>query len=294
MKKIVLLAATFALAAMGANAQYVTKALNDDGESTFKWANASDFVPVIVGEAEGETMTGKIKLDMRPDDQTKHLYVWDNTFVAGDGSGMNSFGQLEDHFAMKVGTVGWSGLGVIKDGATDFSFLDDTYMLHFGIKGDPTNPLAIGIGDAKFTIGDNAFIDNGKSYKVLGTFKNDGEWYYVDIPFSVIKTVAGGTVFADANGGAKAYKNNFFWLLAGGTQGKEVHLDNIFFYKDKTLAPVTTKGDVNGDGTVNVADVTALVNVIAGAQTSTAADINGDGTVNVADVTALVNLIAGN
>lgn len=234
MKKITLLIAAFALAAMSANAQYVTKALNDDGESTFNWTNASDFVPVIVGEAEAEAMTGKIKLDMRPDDTTKHLYVWDNTFVSGDGSGMNSFGQLEDHFAMTVGTVGWSGLGVIKDGATDFSFLDDTYVLHFGIKGDPTNPLGFGIGDAKFTIGNSAFVDNGTSYKVLGTFTNDGEWYYVDIPFSAIKTVGGGTVFASSNGGPTAYTSNFWWLLAGGTQGAQVHLDNLFFYKDNS------------------------------------------------------------
>ena len=52
-------------------------------------------------------------------------------------------------------------------------------------------------------------------------------------------------------------------------------------------------GDVNADGSVNVSDVTALVNQIigSGSYSAQACDMNGDGEVNVSDVTALVNLI---
>ena len=55
------------------------------------------------------------------------------------------------------------------------------------------------------------------------------------------------------------------------------------------------KGDVNGDGKVNVSDVTALVNMILGVipKDEARADINGDGKVNVSDVTALINIILG-
>ena len=54
------------------------------------------------------------------------------------------------------------------------------------------------------------------------------------------------------------------------------------------------KGDVNGDGQVTIADVTALVNIILGkGESSKMADINGDGSVTIADVTALVNIILG-
>lgn len=58
-------------------------------------------------------------------------------------------------------------------------------------------------------------------------------------------------------------------------------------------------GDVNDDGQINIADVTALVNVILGKQTdesaveSYRADINGNGNVTIADVTELVNIILG-
>lgn len=54
-------------------------------------------------------------------------------------------------------------------------------------------------------------------------------------------------------------------------------------------------GDINGDGTINVTDVTALVNKILGtaSYSDTTCDTNGDGLVNVTDVTALVNTILG-
>ncbi|MDO4510372.1 MAG: choice-of-anchor J domain-containing protein [Bacteroidales bacterium] len=52
-------------------------------------------------------------------------------------------------------------------------------------------------------------------------------------------------------------------------------------------------GDVNGDGEVNVSDVTSLINKIlgTGSYTDEVCDINGDGNVDVSDVTALINKI---
>ena len=54
-------------------------------------------------------------------------------------------------------------------------------------------------------------------------------------------------------------------------------------------------GDVNVDGSITIADVTALVNIILGKSTDVygVADINEDGSVTIADVTALVNIILG-
>lgn len=56
------------------------------------------------------------------------------------------------------------------------------------------------------------------------------------------------------------------------------------------------EGDVNGDESVTIADVTALVNIILGkneAPASGVADVNDDGGTTIADVTALVNIILG-
>ena len=57
-------------------------------------------------------------------------------------------------------------------------------------------------------------------------------------------------------------------------------------------------GDLNGDGTVDVADVNICINVILERVTDPAiealADLNGDGTVDVADVNMIINIILSN
>ena len=56
----------------------------------------------------------------------------------------------------------------------------------------------------------------------------------------------------------------------------------------------TLKGDVDGNGRVNVSDVTALINMILGiTERNDAADVDSNGRVNVSDVTALINIILG-
>ena len=56
------------------------------------------------------------------------------------------------------------------------------------------------------------------------------------------------------------------------------------------------KVDVNGDGSVNAADVTALYNNILNGDNTylETSDVNGDGSINAADVTAVYNIILGN
>lgn len=52
------------------------------------------------------------------------------------------------------------------------------------------------------------------------------------------------------------------------------------------------KGDVNGDGTVDIADVNQIIDMILDLQSdTTVADVNGDGTVDVADMNAIINII---
>ena len=57
-------------------------------------------------------------------------------------------------------------------------------------------------------------------------------------------------------------------------------------------------GDANGDGKIDVLDVTMLINHILGKNPSSFkadnADVNGDGDINVLDVTAVINIILGN
>lgn len=76
----------------------------------------------------------------------------------------------------------------------------------------------------------------------------------------------------------------------GGSATAKVYVDNISFtyYKEAGVA-----GDINGDGVVDVSDVTALINKILGTAefADEVCDINGDGEINVSDVTQLINQI---
>ncbi len=99
-----------------------------------------------------------------------------------------------------------------------------------------------------------------------------------------------------ANGGAG-------WTLEGdysaAVQDIKTYLNQRFVYLDtkfkKLAASSTRKGDINGDGEVNVADVTTLVDYILGKNPTncyeSACDINGDNEINVSDVTSLVDII---
>jgi hypothetical protein len=63
-----------------------------------------------------------------------------------------------------------------------------------------------------------------------------------------------------------------------------------FFYVNR--ATDVTKGDVNGDGNVNVGDIMAVINVMATNAYDDKADVNQDGKVNVGDIMAVINIMA--
>jgi hypothetical protein len=69
-------------------------------------------------------------------------------------------------------------------------------------------------------------------------------------------------------------------------------------YQPGTLTIVEpVSGDANGDGSINVADITAMVNHLQGlpqkAFTTKNADMNGDGAITQEDVKELVKMMLG-
>ena len=70
--------------------------------------------------------------------------------------------------------------------------------------------------------------------------------------------------------------------------------DYLFMQGEKSPYP---KGDVNGDGEVNIADVNCVIDVILGFREADEfegrADVNEDGEVNIADVNAIIDIILG-
>ena len=87
--------------------------------------------------------------------------------------------------------------------------------------------------------------------------------------------------------------NNIQLNMGTSKTGQKYTIDFDGFETVYNAIPAENKGDINGDGVVNVSDVTALINKILGLSdySNTACDINGDGVVNVSDVTDLINMI---
>lgn len=70
--------------------------------------------------------------------------------------------------------------------------------------------------------------------------------------------------------------------------------ENVFIYReDQPIKPEYPKGDVNGDGEVNIADVNALIEIILGGEDMSEgrSDVNEDGEVNISDVNEDLNII---
>ena len=77
----------------------------------------------------------------------------------------------------------------------------------------------------------------------------------------------------------------------------EAYRDHDFWHLATRIVPFlgAGPGDANGDGVINVSDVTSLIDLLLSGEDEPAwVDVNGDGVVNVSDVTTLIDqLLAG-
>lgn len=222
---------------------YGYKALDASGKSVFDFSKGKDYVIISASTGVMQQMGDKIKADYSVDNTTQHLYIWDDTYVPSNGSGVNSFGLDEAYSVYTVrGALTWSGLGFA--GVKDLSMLDDTYCLHFSVKSSDALVHAsreFGAGAARFTLG-NASMENTR---ILGDYPRNGQWYSFDIPVSVLKEIA-NPLFPDADGGANAFRENAFCALAGGAKDTQMIFDNVFFYKKDSSTGIA--GNLMEDG----------------------------------------------
>jgi surface protein len=101
--------------------------------------------------------------------------------------------------------------------------------------------------------------------------------------FDVCHSLVGGkgTTYSSSNPKDKTYAH-----IDGGTS-------NPGYFSEK--GGTFLRGDVNGDGSVNISDVTALIDYLLSGNASginlSGADCNQDGSINISDVTALIDYL---
>ena len=121
------------------------------------------------------------------------------------------------------------------------------------------------------------------------TFTITGAQYYLNFVFSQGGSTASSYQTVDVTG----VRNTAFFEVTTQTNKYQVQdvTETYLPYLDVQSVP----GDVNSDGSVNISDVTTLIDYLLGSVTepfdAVAADVNGDGSINISDVTALIDLL---
>lgn len=193
----------------------------------------SAYFPIILDTVSAKAIQGKIVADLRPDESTKFLYIWNGTFSAGTCTGPNAYGEVEDWVSLIVGSQGWSGGGFfvqssdLLDKLVDVTTNPQNYYLHMVVRSRNQTVYLIaldGQSTGKVAIGASSFNDNGVITPAVTDFTRDGEWHEIEIPMTTFKT--NGLLYAT---GLTA--KNVLWFLAGGVSGATMDMDAVFIYK---------------------------------------------------------------
>lgn len=159
------------------------------------------------------------------------LYVWENTYAAGDGESMNSLGNF-GYTSLTV-VAGWAGMGYcLTEKGTGWEAAKalndaivanpDQYALHLAIKSADNAAHCfyfMGSEDTKFVLGSKSVYDG----PVKADFTRDGAWHEFDIEMA---DYAAALAKADVTAGV-----NVFVALTEGTLGAMLNLDAVYFYK---------------------------------------------------------------
>ena len=244
-----------------------------EGEETGEYKSGSD-IAEITDTYDGakraiQTRNNKVSGDIR------------NCFLITTPVSQFAAGDEENKFATK------------EDGKPDYLFINvnediEASKLQFYVASDniPYKTYAI------------SYTTDGENWTEVSTFSMEGktstnEWYLVETSLPALTAGAKVRIMGVAGSG-----------MAMSDEMKE-NIENGFteitteflFVAEIILASengqVVLKGDVNSDGTVDVADISAIISVMAGTASYPAADVNGDATVDVADISSVISIMAG-
>ena len=129
----------------------------------------------------------------------------------------------------------------------------------------PTKASAVKIRVAKYTI-DNVW--DGKTYEVQTYVTNRSSYGWYKMTMNAKSEQGNDQLWLDQTGG------NYETLYEIVGAEKEIN------------------ADVNVDGSVDVADISAIISDMAGTESYPGADVNADGTVDVADISAVISYMA--
>ena len=232
--------------------------------------------------------TGKGKLTLRTEGSTSPITVQGGTLqlqnttgtvmttgqiTVQNGGTLQGTGLAQNVLVQRGGTV-WGGLGIV------------------------SGTLRVG-GNLTMQQGSTVRCKLGNSsgatcINVQGKITHNNDTLLIVVP-AARKVKDGEQVRVFSSGFSSATGNVIVKVEA--ENGMRFGVDTSLLNSDGTVAltQLTILGDANGDGAINVSDVSAIISHILGLTPdgfdAAAADVNGDGIINVTDVTAVINII---
>ena len=186
----------------------------------------------------------------------------------------------------------------------EYIFVAESSKMVMNTTANSTNTF---FGNSSVTI-DNNTIQYSSDMLVLTLGGNSGAWTFKKGEKFFVSTAAKNVSLSNTTATWTISTSNFTATAGNSSYGtlqynaKDPRFTTytsaqeaaVLYYR---IPKTTLLGDVNNDGKVTIADVTALVNVLLGKDTAgynlKAADVNSDGGRTIADVTALVNILLG-
>lgn len=196
----------------------------------------SDYYVFIMGDGQLNALGDKVAGDLRPDDITKFMYVW-NGYNEGSCTGPNPFGEVNPWFSLVVtGQGGWSGVGLAipldNEARLSMSGIHndvEDYYLHLYMKTQQDTwgtVITLYYGETKsaVVIG-NQTMETQEPYIDID---HNGEWTKVEIPISEFYKEEHGTLSYESSEGEEV---NLISFLSGATAGTTLDVDACFIYK---------------------------------------------------------------
>lgn len=235
-----------------------------------------------------------------------------------------NFSQREDVSAWKMTNASIWGRGSNHPDFAVESYNQESASVEQTVRGLPAGIYQLKVQafyrDGNFNTQAQTIVDGGETLQLATLYANTKSLLIPNVSIGADKapgighSSSAGYMPDGIDDACLYFQNGLYWLTiedivvgADGTMtigasktekrndGDWMVLDN---FRLTYLGPSVLIGDVNNDGSITIADVTALVNIILGKDTEgqynhNAADVNDDSTITIADVTALVNIILG-
>ena len=209
-----------------------------------------------------------------------------------------------------TGEYYWSGLNnffqgpmEMKTGLMIMIAIENPYLtFYWDSKGEYTFPDEGGLMEETIEYSDTTVVCTSIDF-FSSIPSEDGDWTitwngsddlpaWLDITLEDVQTFETGTVVncqvtAEPLPEGQAYREAVIRFEVPGDYKEFTFMQGV------KPEPIPLRGDVNGDGEINIADINALIDIILGGTDNTEgrSDVNEDGEVNIADINAVIDII---